>query len=187
MGMSETKDIIEKHILRVREYLLEFQTRLFQRGQVHDQSKLDPATELPFFEKYASKLKECVYGSDEYKQFLDELKPALDMHYKRNRHHPEHFIKYNCNGCFTNYLEIPSRCKVCGYSQFQKECDISQMNLLDLCEMFCDWIAAGEQHLDGGNIFKSIEINQERHGYTKEVKQILLNTAKLFKDYKEKQ
>lgn len=153
--MSETKEIIEKHIHRVHEYILKFQTLLFQRSDEHDRSKLDPATELFYFEKYAPKLKECVYGSDEYKQFLKELQPALEAHYRRNRHHPEHF-----------------------------ENGIAGMNLIDLCEMFCDWIAAGEQHVDGGDIFRSIKINQERFGYSDEVKRILLNTAKLFKEEK---
>ena len=152
LKMSETKDIIENHIARVQEYILKFQVHLVHRGQVHDQSKLDEATELPFFEKYATLLKGCVYGSDEYKQYLKELTPALECHYRRNRHHPEHF-----------------------------ENGLAGMNLIDLCEMFCDWIAAGEQHSDGGNIFRSIDINQKRFGYSDEVKSILINTAKLFK------
>lgn len=149
--MSETKDIIEKHITRVQYYLCQFKQVLTLRGQVHDRSKLRES-ELSYFEKYAPKLKGCTYGSDEYKQFLKEMRPALDMHYKRNRHHPEHFD----NG-------------------------VAGMNLIDLCEMFCDWIAAGEQHEDGGNIYRSIEINQKRFGYSDEVKSILLNTAMLFK------
>lgn len=150
--MSEAKDIIKKHIKRVRYYLRKFQDMLALRGQIHDRSKLNPETELSYFEKYAPMLKDCTYGSDEYKAFLKELQPALEAHYKRNRHHPEHFV----NG-------------------------VVGMNLIDLCEMFCDWIAAGEQHADGGDIYRSIEINQKRFGYSDEVKSILLNTAKLFK------
>ena len=150
--MSEAKDIIIKHISRVQDYLLEFQTELYRRGQSHDESKLDPASELFFFEKYAPLLKTSKYGSNEYKQFLKELAPALEAHYRRNRHHPEHF-----------------------------ENGLAGMDLIDLCEMFCDWIAAGEQHVDGGNIFRSIEINQERFGYSDEVKSILINTARIFK------
>ena len=153
--MSETKDIIEKHIARVQYYLNEFIKKLSHRGLMHDQSKLDESTELSFFEKYAPKLKDCIYGSDEYKQYLKELQPALESHYRRNSHHPEHFK----NG-------------------------IAGMNLIDLCEMFCDWIAAGEQHKDGGDIFKSIEINQDRFGFSDEIKYILINTARLFKEEK---
>ena len=180
--MSETRDIIEKHIARVRQLLSGFRNILAQRGELHDQSKLDEDTELPYFEKYAPKLKDCVYGSDDYRQFLKELKPALEMHYKKNRHHPEHFVLYECNGCFKKFsFQAPNRCDQCGYSQFTKRPDISQMNLIDLCEMFCDWLAAGEQHADGGNIFRSIEINQKRFDYGDEIKSILMNTAHLFK------
>ena len=174
--MSEAKDIIVKHIFRFRKYLSEFQKRLQKRALGHDLSKFDKE-ELPYFEKYAPLLKTCKYGSDEYKKFLEGLAPALEHHYKNNRHHPEHFIFYECSGCFEKYYQAPSVCSRCGYSTFQKRADIKQMNLIDLVEMLCDWIAAGEQHEDGGDIIRSIEINQERFGYGDELKQILLNTA----------
>ena len=82
----------------------------------------------------------------EYKSFLAGLKPALDIHYKNNRHHPEHFA----NG-------------------------IKDMTLLDLLEMLCDWKASSERHADG-DIYRSIEINQSRFGYSDELKTILKNT-----------
>ena len=78
---------------------------------------------------------------------LDGLKPALDIHYANNRHHPEHF-----------------------------EDGIRGMNLLDLLEMICDWKASSERHNDG-DIFKSIEINQKRFGYSDDIKAVLRNTA----------
>jgi hypothetical protein len=180
--MSETKDIIKKHIRRVQDYLAVFQRLLFVRGMEHDQSKLDPATELSYFEEYAPKLKECVYGDDEYKMNLEKMKPALEHHYANNRHHPEHYSIYECAGCFkrVHLSEAPDVCCECGYTLFERlPGDLSQMNLVDLIEMLCDWKAAGEQHKDGGDIFRSIEINQERFGYSDEVKSILLNTAKI--------
>ena len=51
------------------------------------------------------------------------------------------------------------------------------MNLLSLIEMLADWKAAGERGKDG-NIYKSIEINSERFGISKQLKKILINTAK---------
>jgi hypothetical protein len=152
--MTEGKNTILKHIHRVQDYLLLFMNKLYQRGQEHDQSKLDEGTELPFFEKYAPLLKTCEYGSEEYKKFLKELTPAIELHYRRNRHHPEHFDN-----------------KIAG------------MNLFDLVEMFCDWIAATEQH-KYGDVFKSIEINQKRFGYSDDIKSILLNTANYVKKQK---
>ena len=52
------------------------------------------------------------------------------------------------------------------------------MNLVDLIEMICDWKAASERHADG-DIYKSIEINQKRFGYSDELKQILKNTIEI--------
>ena len=42
-------------------------------------------------------------------------------------------------------------------------------------EMICDWKAATLRHNDG-DIRRSIEKNQERFGYSDDVKAILLNT-----------
>ncbi len=103
--------------------------------------------EVEIFEEYTPKLKNSDYGSDEYNRFLAEMKVALNHHYKHNRHHPEHFK----NG-------------------------ISGMNLIDLIEMMCDWKAASMRHKTG-DIYKSIDINQERFGYGDELKTILKNTA----------
>ncbi|MBQ7845480.1 MAG: hypothetical protein IJ392_04940 [Clostridia bacterium] len=89
------------------------------------------------------------YGSDEYKESLKALKPALDHHYANSRHHPEHFAR-----------------------------GILDMNLVDIVEMVCDWKAASERQKDG-NLLKSIEQNAQRFGYDDQVKQILINTAKM--------
>ena len=106
--------------------------------------------EVELFAEYTPKLATLEYGSEEYNQCLKELKPALDHHYATYRHHPEHFP----NG-------------------------INDMNLIDLCELIADWKAASERHNDG-NLIKSIEINTKRFGIDDQLKQILLNTAKLF-------
>jgi hypothetical protein len=45
--------------------------------------------------------------------------------------------------------------------------------------MICDWLAAVKRHKDG-DIFRSIEVNQERFGYSDEIKEILKNTAEYF-------
>lgn len=106
--------------------------------------------EVEIFAEYTPKLAHTTYGSDEYKQYLSEMQKALKHHYECNRHHPEHF-----------------------------EEGIRGMNLVDLVEMICDWKAATLRHNDG-DIYKSIEINQKRFGYSDELKQILINTVKLF-------
>lgn len=137
-----------RHIERVRNLLNVCAIELLKRGETHDQTKLEPP-EVGLFTEYTPKLAECTYGSDEYREFLDKLKPALDHHYAHNRHHPEH----HKNG-------------------------IDDMNLLDIVEMLCDWKAASERHNDG-NIRKSIEINANRFGLSPQMVKILENTADL--------
>lgn len=136
-----------KHIAAVRENIRRVSEDLDTRGMDHDQSKLNPP-EAEIFEIYTPKLKGTTYGSDEYKQYLKEMKVALDHHYAANRHHPEHFP----NG-------------------------INGMTLIDLVEMLCDWLAATKRHADG-DIMKSIEINKGRFGYCDQLAQIFVNTVK---------
>lgn len=108
-----------RHIERVRNLLNVCILDLIHRGQLHDQTKLEPP-EVGAFAEYTPKLATCTYGSDEYKSYLSAIKPALDHHYAHNRHHPEH----------------------------HKE-GVNDMNLLDIIEMLCDWKAASERHNDG--------------------------------------
>jgi len=101
--------------------------------------------EREIFDEYTPKLKDTTYGSDEYKGYLTQMKVALDHHYKANMHHPEHFN------------------------------EMSEMNLIDLIEMICDWYAATKRHIDG-DIYKSIDINKKRFGISDQLTQILHNT-----------
>lgn len=104
--------------------------------------------EKPIFDEYTEKLKTVTYGSDQYKHYLSHMKVALDHHYSNNRHHPEH----------------------------HKD-GIRGMDLVDIMEMLCDWKAASLRH-DDGCIMRSLELNQERFGYSDELKSIMMNTLK---------
>lgn len=53
------------------------------------------------------------------------------------------------------------------------------MNLVDIVEMICDWKASSMRQHDG-NLLKSIEANAKRFGYSGQLKQIFINTAKMF-------
>jgi hypothetical protein len=103
--------------------------------------------EAEVFEEYTPKLSGSTYGSAEYKGFRAAMKPALEHHYAHNRHHPEHYHD-----------------------------GIRGMSLLDLVEMLVDWKAATLRHADG-DLRKSIEVNQQRFGYSNELKAIFVNTA----------
>ena len=134
------------HIFTVRDLINKFCIELIKRGDVHDQSKLeDPEKEI--FDRMTPKLAGTTYMSEEYKEMLKELKPALDHHYKNNSHHPEHYD----NG-------------------------IDGFDLLDLVEMFLDWKAATKRHADG-DIIKSIEHNATRFKMSNQLVQIFQNTV----------
>lgn len=149
MTEAECKVDTIKHIEKVRYYIRMITDRLTTRGVNHDKTKLK-SPEVELFTEYTPRLASTQYGSEEYKESLAGLKPALDHHYANSRHHPEHFSK-----------------------------GIADMNLVDIVEMLCDWKAASERQRDG-NLLKSIEQNAQRFGYDDQLKQIFLNTAKLF-------
>lgn len=135
-----------RHIERVRNLINRCVNVLIRRGETHDQSKLEEP-EVSLFTEYTPKLAACTYGSEEYNGFREALAPALDHHYAKNRHHPEH----HKNG-------------------------IDDMNLIDLMEMLCDWKAASERHNDG-NIRKSIEVNADRFNMSPQLVRVFENTV----------
>lgn len=133
------------HVQKVAEYITIIEREIHNRALGHDYSKYK-SPEVDIFDEYTPKLKTTTYGSDKYKEYLKQMKVALDHHYANNRHHPEYFM----NG-------------------------IQDMSLVDLIEMLCDWKAATLRH-DNGDIIKSLEINQKRFGFSDELKKILKNT-----------
>ena len=147
MTKYETMCETYKHKQVVNQLIGDMIKELIFRGVNHDNSKIGEF-EVDIFTEYTPKLANSTFGSDEYKQFLKEMKPALDHHYSENKHHPEHF-----------------------------ENGILGMDLIDLLEMICEWKAATLRH-NNGDIMKSVEINQKRFGYSDELKQIFINTIK---------
>lgn len=195
MNYDSTSDT-KAHIARVAQLLNEFAAEINRRGFVHDQSKLmDP--EKALFDEYTPKLKDCTYGSDEYKGFLSALKPALDNHYAKNSHHPEHY-PYHCPACysqftFEEYNAAPTTSadcearycpKCCAFGGIIYETDlmrkpnlgISGMDLFDVVEMFFDWKAASER-METGDIRKSIEFNRDRFLMDPQLVRIFNNTV----------
>lgn len=147
MSKYDSAEDTKAHIKKVGWYLGIYCDELKQRGLVHDASKLENP-EKEYFDKYTPRLAGLTFGTPEYTQNIQDLKPALEHHYANNSHHPQYY-----------------------------ENGINGMNLFDIIEMFADWKASGERG-KGGNIFKSIEINAERFGISKQLKSILINTAK---------
>lgn len=138
-----------EHIDTVRRMLRLMAFELLTRGETHDRSKLVPP-ESDMFAEFTPKLKQLTYGSEEYKQALQDMGPALQHHYENNRHHPEHF-KHGIEG----------------------------MTLVDVVEMFVDWWASVQRHEDG-DLMKSIEINEKRFNMSPQLAEIFRNTAEAY-------
>lgn len=117
------------------------------RAIVHDDSKLN-TPEVEVFNVVTPKLAELTYGSDEYKESLAEMGPALEHHYAVNDHHPEHF-----------------------------ENGVSDMTMAQMLEMCCDWTAAARRHTgDPRQVLKSLDHNAVRFGYGEEIKALIERT-----------
>lgn len=137
------------HIRKVEENIHKIIHLLLDRARDHDKSKLE-SPELEVFTKHTHNLKNLEYGTKAYEDNLLTIKPALDHHYAKNRHHAQHFK----NG-------------------------INDMNLVDIVEMLCDWRASTERNANG-NILTSLEINAKKFGIDAQLLGILRNTVYIF-------
>ena len=147
MDTYDSTDATKAHIKTVRELLERVRGNLMARQMAHDASKLSEP-EKSMYDEFTPKLKASTYGSEEYKEFLKQMGSALQHHYQKNSHHPEHFD----NG-------------------------INGMSLLDLIEMVVDWKAASLRHADG-DIRKSLEINRKRFNISDQLAEIFENTMR---------
>ena len=136
-----------EHILLVSAYLLRAAEMVLRRVAEHDRSKLLPP-EAAVFEASSTLLAGVTYGSPEYERLRLDLGSALSHHYAVNRHHPEHWPE-----------------------------GVRGMDLLDLLEMTCDWLASCTRHADG-DIQHSLFINQRRFDYSDDLAAILANTVR---------
>lgn len=136
-----------KHVKSVSSNINIFVRELINRAENHDNSKFEEP-ELSIYAEMTPELAKTEYGSQEYKELLLKVKPAINHHYANNGHHPE----FHKNG-------------------------IDDMDLIDLQEMLADWCAATKR-VSNGNIRKSIDINAERFNINPQLKRILENTVK---------
>ena len=110
-----TQDVLD-HKDKVEYWMHDFSIQINNRARIHDDSKLNDPVEKQLFDHWTPKLREIVFGSDEYKVALVGMGEGVERHYKANRHHPEHY-----------------------------ENGVNDMTLIDIVEMLSDWIAAAQR------------------------------------------
>ncbi len=184
-----------RHIRTVGKVIHLFVKELLDRIDRHDQSKL-ASPEVELFTEFTPKLAGSTYGSEEYEGFRKAMGPALEHHYAKNDHHPEHFqvpdtaeIKQLASDIEElRDLERGLPLNVADRLVERLENDlkvlrstVNEMNLLQLLEMFCDWKAATLRH-NNGNLRTSIKHNAGRFGMAKQLEAIFENTAALVDD-----
>lgn len=114
MSYDCTESVLE-HKRMVEYWLRGFWKSLQRRAEIHDMSKLEDPTEKAMFDKWTPELKEREFGTDAYKIALDGMGEGIALHYKANRHHPEHY-----------------------------ENGVNGMTITDVIEMLADWMAAAQ-------------------------------------------
>ena len=133
-----------RHIAAVRARLDVFVVELLRRGRVHDASKFT-AEEKPAYDDAIPAIDGLAYGSPEYNAVVARVQPALDVHYSRNSHHP----------------------------QFYGNAGVAGMDLFDVVEMLCDWMAAAQRNPADG---VRVDINAAAFGIEPHLAAILANT-----------
>ena len=131
------------HIHAVRDAIDRFVTVMLERGRVHDASKFS-AAEKAAFDEIMPLLRGVAYGSPEFEALVRRMGPALTHHYQANSHHPEH----HADG-------------------------VAGMDLFDLVEMLCDWIAAAARNPGDG---VKLDYNVQLYGIEPQLARILANT-----------
>lgn len=121
---------------------------LNHRAIKHDLSKEYDYKEFEGYIKMSSELKNVEYGTEEYNKIREKYDYVIQLHYKNNDHHPEHFP----NG-------------------------IKDMSRVQKLEMLCDWLGAMKcrNSLDGFE--KSMEINRKRFDISDEDYNWIYNLA----------
>lgn len=128
-------------------YLIRICSKLIWRGLTHDLSKYH-GIEAKLMSEHLNKSEGLTFGTPEYEEVSKLLAPALESHYKNNRHH----IQHHRNG-------------------------IHDFTLVDLIEFYCDNLAACKRQADG-NIDKSIDIAEKRFTIDHQIAEVLHNQVR---------
>lgn len=139
-----------RHLMFVRLALHGVVHALEQRADIHDASKmLDD--EFAGFSRINAAARINKFGSPEYSAGLAQERPTIDLHFSRNRHHPE-------------YHSDPS----------DGLAPPPPMGFLDVIEMVCDWWGAGKGYDSKMSWRDSVELNLKQKGKYLSAEQVWL-------------
>lgn len=151
--MNNENDFLTDTILHIKEVqsnLEIFSYELRKRGVEHDMTKLQEP-EFTAFVSTRDRFKKANYGTPEYQELVEEIKPAVNHHYENNRHH----TGFHENG-------------------------INDMNFIDILEMIADWKAA-ERRSPDKSLEDTLDYAFKKYQIDDQLKKIFINTMKYFK------
>ncbi len=146
-----------KHQQLVAERLITCAKRLLDKAVEHDASKFSDTEKKHYIEPvWELNTKDVEFGSDDYKRLTAMMGDGWAHHCFHNSHHPENV-----------QLTMP---------EFSGD-PFSGMDLFDLMEMLCDWIAASKRR--GNSPHLAFAQMEEKFGLSHQTRCILGNTLGL--------
>lgn len=191
-----------KHISLVQKRLTELIANLITRSGGHDMSKLQEP-EKTTFDAAEEAFARVAYGSQEYYEHLESIRPAIEHHYKHNDHHPDHYSQSEfpvpdqvillhhtlhrliqtdpgdpAHQGLQNALlnQITDLYDLVDQVLRWYQSPVRGMSLPALCELLADWTASAER--DGNPLYSSITIGSSRYHLCPQMLSALENTAR---------
>ena len=163
MGVEQTVSYTQEHIYNVRKLLNKFADVLKQKGETHDQSKLE---EPEVYGWAAMDLEpRYEYGSYEYYDKLRRFSEVFNHHYKVNSHHPEHFVNPEYEMTLIDMVEM-----LCDWFAYKQDIPIKEG--IELIREQCDRFGFSDtirslltntyREYMNSDLFNDIYTNQER-------------------------
>lgn len=141
-----------RHLMFVRLALKKVEQALEQRGIVHDASKmLDD--EYFGFSRINAAARINKFGSPEYAEAMVREQETIDLHFRRNSHHPER--PQLVAGVKTEPDD----------ARYFAALNENRMSFLDVIEMVCDWWGARKGYNDPRPWRDSVDLNFAKKGH----------------------
>ena len=163
MGVKQTVSYTQEHIYNVRKLLNKFADVLKQKGETHDQSKLE---EPEVYGWAAMDLEpRYEYGSYEYYDKLRRFSEVFNHHYKVNSHHPEHFVNPEHEMTLIDMVEM-----LCDWFAYKQDIPIregvelirEQCNRFGFSDTIMSLLTNTYREYINSDLFNDIYTNQER-------------------------
>lgn len=144
-----------RHRAFVTEGLALVSTAIERRALVHDMSKLMD-DEFAGFSRINAAARVHKFGSPEYSEGMDRERGTIDLHFSRNRHHPE-------RPKLMGEAAERERGSPDDYTYWTAHA-AAAMTFLDIIEMVCDWWGARKGYDDSRPWSESVRLNLDAKG-----------------------